>query len=218
MTEVHLNFDVSSYWHIGSGRGRDAVLDAEVVRDRQGLPYIPGKTVKGLVRHALELAATARGEDLAPVRALFGSEVPGVRTAKNGDEQVQAVEAGRYDTEPGALWFGSAALPEEWTRWLSARAPDADTDADAYRQDVVDALYRVVASTAIDHRGVAREHTLRVSEVVVPMKLTATVQGPDPAAGIDWVSLLASSLPYLRALGLRRRRGYGRVTVTLERP
>jgi len=218
VTQVRLHFDISSYWHVGSGRGRDAVLDAEVVRDPAGLPFIPGKTVKGLIRHAVELAAAARGDERKgrdSIIRLFGSEVPEVRGAEDGDAQVRAVERGRYDTEAGCLWFGSATLPEAWSQWARARPSDRDEPA---REDIRDALFRVVASTAIDPDGVALGHTLRVSEVVVPMTLTATLLGPDPAGGPDWMTLVEGALPYLRSLGVRRRRGYGRVTVTMERP
>jgi len=38
------------FWHIGSGMGAGAVADAVVLKDERGLPYVPGKTIKGLVR------------------------------------------------------------------------------------------------------------------------------------------------------------------------
>ncbi len=38
------------YWHLSSGLSAGAKLDSTVVRDENGLPYIPGKTIKGLIR------------------------------------------------------------------------------------------------------------------------------------------------------------------------
>ena len=38
------------YWHLSSGLSAGAKLDSTVTRDENGLPYIPGKTIKGLIR------------------------------------------------------------------------------------------------------------------------------------------------------------------------
>ena len=38
------------FWHIGSGMGAGAVADAVVLKDKDDLPYVPGKTIKGLIR------------------------------------------------------------------------------------------------------------------------------------------------------------------------
>lgn len=56
-----------SYWHCGSGLAAGADLDALVVRDADGLPFVPGKTIKGLMRQAYE---SLYGEN----PALFGKE------------------------------------------------------------------------------------------------------------------------------------------------
>ncbi len=38
------------YWHLGSGLSAGARLDSTVTKDDQGIPYMSGKTIKGLVR------------------------------------------------------------------------------------------------------------------------------------------------------------------------
>jgi len=43
-----------SDWHCGSGLSSGTDLNALVIRDKNGLPFIPGKTIKGLLREALE--------------------------------------------------------------------------------------------------------------------------------------------------------------------
>lgn len=42
------------YWHLSSGLSAGAKLDSTVVKDENGLPYAPGKTIKGLVREMAE--------------------------------------------------------------------------------------------------------------------------------------------------------------------
>ena len=53
---TRLRFEIQSFWHAGSGRGDGAVADATVLRSRAGLPILPGRTVKGLLREACDLA------------------------------------------------------------------------------------------------------------------------------------------------------------------
>ena len=66
-TTVWVDFSILSYWHAGSGQGRSAVSDALVQNDRNGLPFLPGRTVKGLLR---EGCGVARGR--TPMAELFG--------------------------------------------------------------------------------------------------------------------------------------------------
>ena len=44
------------YWHLSSGLSAGSKLDSTVTRDENGLPYIPGKTIKGLIREMAELS------------------------------------------------------------------------------------------------------------------------------------------------------------------
>jgi hypothetical protein len=201
-----LIFDLLSYWHIGSGRGAAALADAVVVRDDAGLPFLPGRTVKGLVRDAMELAAAA--EILPPERVLqwFGSSIPGDEQ-EDGDFREKKIEGSRYSTEPGVLWFGSATLPDSWRQW-------AQQASASKVNPIVSELFTFVASTAITQEGVADEQTLRVREVTVPITLSAQICGPaDPS---QWIQDITASLPLLRCLGSRRQRGFGRVRVSLQ--
>jgi len=42
------------YWHLGSGLSAGAKLDSTVVKDNDSLPYVPAKTIKGLLREMAE--------------------------------------------------------------------------------------------------------------------------------------------------------------------
>jgi CRISPR/Cas system CSM-associated protein Csm3 (group 7 of RAMP superfamily) len=42
------------YWHLSSGLSGGAKFDNFVIKDRYSLPYIPGKTIKGVLREIAE--------------------------------------------------------------------------------------------------------------------------------------------------------------------
>jgi len=46
--------DFLDYWHLSSGLSAGAKLDSTVVKDNDSLPYVPAKTIKGLVREMVE--------------------------------------------------------------------------------------------------------------------------------------------------------------------
>jgi CRISPR/Cas system CSM-associated protein Csm3 (group 7 of RAMP superfamily) len=48
-------------FHIGSGYGYAGRIDRRLLRDVQGLPYVPGSTLKGKLRHAAREVAAALG-------------------------------------------------------------------------------------------------------------------------------------------------------------
>lgn len=56
------------YWHLGSGVSAGTALDSLVVKTDDGLPYVPGKTIKGLVREMVEVL------DETKVKTIFGDE------------------------------------------------------------------------------------------------------------------------------------------------
>jgi len=199
----YLSFDLSSYWQIGSGSGRGAVSDSVVLRDACGLPTIPGRAIKGLVRDALELLAEAGHVTGERVADWLGTPLPGF---SKPEEEERVLEESRFRTNEGKLWFGSARLGRDWQNWAGS-LPDPSAD------EAIQMLYSYVSSTAIDKDGVAAESTLRVAEVTVPLKLRSEIRGPEDGA---WVDALKLALPLVRSLGKRRNRGYGRVQIKLE--
>lgn len=197
-----LKFDLSSYWRVSSGKGGDALADTLVLRDANGLPLIPGRAVKGLLRDAMNLASLSGAVQSASITRWFGSKLPGFSV--ENEEHAQKLEEARYQTTESELWFGSATLPSSWTSWAR----------DHRDSEILQALFAFQSSTALDEHGMAQQHSLRVSEVAIPMELRAEVRGPDD--DVSWVQDLMTCLPLLRYMGSRRNRGLGRVDVSLE--
>ena len=54
MKDLQYKIEFTSFWHTGSGLSSGTESDIVVIKDKNGLPYIPGKTLKGLLREAAE--------------------------------------------------------------------------------------------------------------------------------------------------------------------
>jgi len=191
-----LHIRLQGYWHPGTGRAMGAAVDAAAYRDTDGLPALPGRHLKGLLRDAVERASAWGwpGYDAELVAALFG-------------DRPESVAPGQIP-RAGSLRVGDARLP------ATLRAQLADTDKRALRAG----LFRVLLSTAIDaETGTADDRTLRGVEVVVPLDLEAdltVLPGQQPPA--DWRERLRSVLPLIPAVGAHRTRGLGRALLELS--
>lgn len=89
MSTIKYEIEFFSNWHCGSGLAAGADVDALVIKDNNGLPYVPGRTLKGLLRDA----ATCLSVDKNTVSTIFGV---------SGDEEGH---------KTGNSFFGNATLP-----------------------------------------------------------------------------------------------------------
>lgn len=54
MKKIDYEITFHTDWHCGSGLAAGADVDALVIKNKDGLPFVPGKTIKGLLREAVE--------------------------------------------------------------------------------------------------------------------------------------------------------------------
>lgn len=183
MAQEKIKYTIHFYtdWHAGSGLSAGAEADAVVIKEKDGFPYIPGKTLKGLFVDAFQdfLELEIEGFDDTTRVNLFGS---------------MDNESGI--TSPGNLFFSSATLTGD--------------ERKAIGKDHAEFLYRTIASTAINSEtGVAKDGSLRVTEVCIPISLEAYIQG---GTGSD-EKILEQLSKYIRSLGANRNRGLGRCSI-----
>lgn len=199
-----LILEIHSWWHAGTGRGEGPGASAVVQRTAAGLPVLPGRTVKGLIRETISLyASLGHPPQVSPEQLVlwFGTGLP-----RKGGERVKTLEGARYLTSDGQLRFTNATLGRTesdrlvWERWAAAN------------RTKVEPLYSELACTRIDENGLAKDHTLRLVEVVVPLQLRARLSGPSDE---PWPAVIEAALPLLRAVGSHRSRGLGRVTARI---
>ena len=104
MSNLTLKIQFFSPWHCGSGLSAGADTDALVIKNPQGLPVVPGKTIKGLVREAVEDYAAVKGEEIKLDEA-FG---------------VEASQEESCSIQKGYLYFTNGELSPEETQTIIA--------------------------------------------------------------------------------------------------
>ena len=196
MSTQTLKIDVRGYWHAGTGRGGGAVVDAVVHRDPSGLPVLPGRHIKGLLRDALERAEAWNWDGYTGLADhLFG-------------QRSERIAPGVVPN-PGCLRVSDGCIDRSLAHYLGS--PNG--------KHHVPRLFRSLHSTAVDHEtGSARDHSLRGIEVAIPLQLYARIEvitGADSPSP-DWRERLRDVLPLIDAVGAHRTRGLGRAVLSLE--
>lgn len=176
MSSIKYQIKFLSNWHCGSGLAAGADVDALVIKDDNGLPYVPGRTVKGLLREAASILSVRQ----ETVNSIFGV---------SGDED---------NHEVGASFFSNAVLPVEEREYI----------LDQHLQSF---LFQTFASTSINEDGIAKDHSLRKIETVVPCKLEGEIHNVPDGAEKE----LGDAMHYIKRMGTGRNRGYGRCTITI---
>ena len=187
-----INYKITflSDWHCGSGLSAGADLSLLVIKDKDNLPYVPGKTLKGLIREAVEEITEYENSALDLVK-LFGIE----DNEKKGIDAVQ-----------GCCFFTNAVLK------------DKDKES-IIENNLQDFMYRSIAQTAIDDKGVAKKNSLREMQVTIPCELEGQILDiPDKNdSDKSYLVLLEKGLKFIKRLGQNRNRGLGRCIIQIEK-
>lgn len=209
---VTIRFD--SDWHIGSGTSRSRELDRSIMRDHEGLPFVPAKTLVGLLRErALQIATaldTVSGSDAwgAWHRFLFGTR-PSESTANPGDHIRRAPIPAALKAEP--LRLDDALRARLSGRYATGSALTAAELRAA--TTVVRASVRIAETT-----GTAMDEHLLFDERARAGLTVGARWSIDAPAGTDlWPAglLLGSAARLVIAVGGKRRRGAGECTVVI---
>ena len=189
-----VTIEVKSPLHLGSGKGA-VVLDAEVIHDKYGLPYLPAKRLKGaLYESALEIweMAAVGGQEFFKkdeLEELFG-------------QKPAAVQLILHD-------FYVPAYAEQCRAWQYLQHKYA---AVLNAEDVLETYTHIRYQTSIDKEtGMAKDHSLHNLRVVdAGIKFTGEIELLHATEA--HLTILALALRNLRALGAKRNRGFGKIT------
>ena len=199
--EFTLEVAALSPLHLGSGRA-DVNVDAEVVHDRAGLPYFPGKRLKGLIyESALEVLEMSELAGLnlfteEEMEELFQHNVQSDTQLTIPNLQLASEEAARQ-------------MEEDWL-YLQQHYPDLVS-----AQDVLSLYTSLRYQTMIDREtGTAAETSLRnirvVDEGLVFCGTVRLKRGTRKK-----LTILALALRNLSQAGMKRNRGFGRISCAM---
>lgn len=202
MENITIKISMLGYWYIGTGHEAGAYADSVVLKDVDNLPYIPGKTLKGMFKNAARYCEL--NEDY--IKVLFGE--PGSSLIKNkGSYTMRDLEGIDELNTSGILSFNSAELTPDEKEQIS-------------NGNYHDYLYRTVQSTAIDKDGVAKDKSLRTIEVTIPLTFETEInldtgkKFQEQYESADEVrKQLKTMAAFITEIGGKRRRGFGRCLV-----
>lgn len=207
---LHVCINLFQWWHAGTGESGAGDLDEVVVRDALGLPFLPGKTLKGLFRESAQLLLYLDRLKEEELFFLFGPQLgPGENPQPNQPRE-------------GALRFSNAWLPQAFRDQVRSEACKARKAGSNRPPRRLDGLYEVIAATAIDKQGLADTSSLRRIEVTLPVPLEATVTlhgiVPSDLPLENVCNVLSDCAALIRRLGVHRHRGLGRCHVFIRHP
>lgn len=187
--DISYKIIIYSDWHCGSGLTAGADVDALAIKDNNILPYIPGKTIKGLMREAMEDLYSYENTqtpaiDNKPRRILFNNSFG--YFANNPNEIIR-----------GEAFFTNAELEEEIQNKIITNK-------------IQNYLYRSIASTAIEN-GIAKDNSLHRIQTTVPCILYGAIKN----IPIELTNDIEKALKYIKRLGVNRNRGLGRCDIKL---
>ncbi|RMH63951.1 MAG: CRISPR-associated protein [Calditrichaeota bacterium] len=186
MAEIVYKIEIFEDWHAGSGLSAGADVDLLVIKDADNFPFIPGKTLKGLLKNGAMDLADAGVLDYESIHGLFGEDA---QASDNRREE--------HHSRQGKFYFSNAELTRNVKQKL---------------RNKTHILYRKISSTAIEQEGQAREKSLRRIEMAVPLVLFAKI---DHVENKEQLEILEKCMKMVKRLGSWRNRGYGRCAFSI---
>ena len=205
---LKLEIETLSDWHIGAGEGRYGIYDSLIVRNKNGLPFIPKTTMRGMLRDAAEHVAHAldAGDEnknwAKLVVGLFGSEPS--RLAKSEFER-----ADYEGPKQGCIHVGPAQLSNNLAACLAASNRNSEL-----RQHLTFAKPGIKINS---NTGMSETNMLRFDEVARKgMRLQCEVSIETEKSHEAFQAFFAAIAFVFDRVGGKRRRGQGVVKLSIE--
>lgn len=208
--QFKLRLDLHSYWHAGTGQSQGAYADALVLKDSDGIAYLSGKSLKGVIRDGFMDALEAGWLNIPPDVDDYIEQVFGAANSQVTNSQVSGLAQGAIKVS-------------------NARLAPADHAHIVAHPELKDSLYQTLHSTAIDaDTGTATDMSLRSIEVAIAMPLEATIYLADNAAstGFDdteyahvtshFAHNFEQATAFMYAVGANKQKGLGDVSFILD--
>lgn len=195
-----LHFALQTYWHAGSGLSADTYADTVTIKDSFGLPYLPGKSVRGILRDAFYIAFQAGWLD-----------------THGNDDYLLCLFGDEGVNNQGIIHVTNAQLGGPEHAYLRQEQ----------HGDLKEKLFTTRFSTSIDRvTKTAKAGSLRSMEVCLPIDLYADIHLREPLTEAAFTSVeytdvceafaqnLDIALGFIWAVGKQKYKGLGDVVVT----
>lgn len=151
---IEMQISFTTKWHTGSGEG-SLLVNRLIRRDARSWPFIPGSTLKGVIRESCEKLSRTLDfpEPADPHQTDLTIQDP-FHPLSDLESPVDRIFGNRYET--GNLFFRDARL-------------DAAPPHGYLREQSQISIHRLL--------GTAKEHHLFSSEFVAPMKFSSSIEG-----------------------------------------
>jgi hypothetical protein len=193
MSAFTLEISLESDTAFSMGAGISGMVDSEIQHDDNGLPFISGRTLKGLLVNECSEILYALND------------------AQNWKDAAQSLFGSRGDMDVlSGLSIGDATLAPDLVNQILCD--------ELTRQEVLDALTSIRYQTAMSEQGAPKDESLRATRTLISgLIFYAPFSLPDD--NLQARSLLAACVLSLRHAGLGRRRGKGKIKVGItDRP
>lgn len=206
MLKLQIIIELKSALLLGSGTGHGAFIDTDIIYDNNGIPYFPGRRLKGLLRESADevremlTQATLAGFISSDVNSVFGTGL------NSSAITVSNLELEGYRESQAVLQTARNAYPHL-----------------VNQNTVLHSLTGIRQQTAVNEKGIAKPNSLRTIRVMKPKSSLKENGSTIPRRFVGEIGirdessirLLALSCSNLRQAGSKRNRGLGSITVTL---
>lgn len=182
-----------------SGNSTVKTIDSDVIADKYGLPYIPGKRIKGLLREsAIELLES------------FGYP-------KKLEQLFDKIFGEIGNSMNSGFKFSDVAMEgiknvQEWLDWLKS---EKNKEIKGYftSENILDQFTLIRRSTAMEN-GLAKPHSLRTIRVLKKgLAFKGSIHSLNRQMTQDEKSFIGLVMKNMRYLGSSRNRGLGYVSM-----
>lgn len=187
MNNLVYKIELYDFWSTSSGLSGGALADNLCLKDSNGLPYLPGKTVKGLFREAAEMLLGLKHDGISEtfINHVFGEE------EGKGDDNDRGKK-----TQMASSFFTNATINQATAKEIT--------------KELSPLLFEEIASTALEQTGLAKKYSLRRIQYALPCTLYGEILD---MAG--YTNSTMDCAAFIKRLGLNRHRGYGRCKISI---
>lgn len=209
MKPINIKIKLLGYWYIGTGHEAGAYADSVVLKDHEKLPFIPGKTLKGMFRNSFTHINKSIFDDEKKNKH---DELINLFFGRAGVSLTDLEDPNKYDSDQlntnGILCFNNAELTQNEKQEILGG-------------NLTDYLYTTVQSTKIGSDGIAENKSLRAVEVCVPLTFKTEIDinqcSKNDIVGFisrdEIVKKIKVAAALITEIGGKRRRGFGRCII-----